>query len=222
MNPPLAIYIKPEPEWTPPPKRRHPSADAQEDTSGEEDSPPASQEELANPKRGKLVDWEASMKYSHLDAFSQDSGLVKEARVHYFTMHPWDWTRGNMDNLSDIFRGLAEHAGLLHECIFELQDSWRGPDHLKLANYVLLALPKGLKFLRVVSAKESPKVMGLKGIHDPEALRQFAGFTYCLWCRKDGQNEGTIINHLRMVHYKLGLVCNLCFGCPTKMVDTLC
>ena len=35
---------------------------------------------------------EASMKYSHLDAFSRDSGLVKEARVHYFTMHPWDWT----------------------------------------------------------------------------------------------------------------------------------
>ena len=24
VNPPLAIYIKPEPEWTPPPKRQHP------------------------------------------------------------------------------------------------------------------------------------------------------------------------------------------------------
>ena len=92
VNPPSAIYIKPEPEQTPLPKRRHPSADAQEDTSGDEDFPPASQEEPANPKRGKLINWEASMKYSRLDAFSQDSGLVKEARVHYFTMHPWDWT----------------------------------------------------------------------------------------------------------------------------------
>ena len=64
--------------------------------------------------------------------------------------------------------------------------------------------------------------MGLKGIHDPEALWQFAGFTYCPWCRKDGQNDGTIVNHLRMVHYKLGLVCDLCFGCPTMMADTLC
>ena len=221
VNPPSAIYIKPEPEWTPLPKRWHPSADAQEDTSGDKDFPPASQEEPANPKRGKLINWEASMKYSHLDAFSRDSGLVKEARVHYFTMHPWDWTRGNMDDLSDIFRGLAKCAGLLHECIFELQDSWRGPDHLKRANYILLALPKGLKFLRVVSTKESPKVMGLKGIHDPEALRHFAGFTYCPWCGKDIQNEGTIVNHLRTVHYKLGLVCDLCFGCPTTMADTL-
>ena len=70
VNPPLAIYIKPKPEWTPPPKRWHLSADAQEDMSGDKDFPPASQEELANPKRGKLINWEASMKYSHLDAFS--------------------------------------------------------------------------------------------------------------------------------------------------------
>ena len=56
VNPPLAIYIKPEPEQTPLPKRWHPSADAQEDMSGDEDFPPASQEEPANPKRGKLVE----------------------------------------------------------------------------------------------------------------------------------------------------------------------
>ena len=161
------------------------------------------------------------MKYSSSDAFSRDSGLIKEARADYFTMHPWDWTQGNMEDLSDIFRGLAQGAGLLGECIFELQDLWRGPDHLKRANYVLLALPKGLKFLRVVSTKESLKVMGLKGIHDSKALQHFAGFTYCPWCGKDGQNEGTIVNHLRTAHYKLGLVCDLCFGCPTRMADTL-
>ena len=37
----------------------------------------------------------------------------------------------------------------------------------KNANYVLWSLPKGLKFLRAVSAKESPKVMGLKGFMTP-------------------------------------------------------
>ena len=35
------------------------------------------------------------------------------------------------------------------------------------------------KFLRAVPTSESPKVMGLAGIHDPDALRHFAGFTYC-------------------------------------------
>ena len=55
VNPPSAIYIKSEPERTPLPKRWHPSADAQEDTSGDEDFPPASQEEPANPKRGNWL-----------------------------------------------------------------------------------------------------------------------------------------------------------------------
>ena len=162
-----------------------------------------------------MANWQTSMKSSRSDAFCRDSDLVKEARVCYFATHPWDWTQRNRNDLSDIFRGLAQSTGLLDKCIFEIQDSWKGPDHLKCANYVLLDLPKGLKFLRVVSAKESPKIMGLKGIHDPEALWHFASYTFCPWCGKDRQNEGTVVNHLRPDHYKLGLVCNLCFSCPT-------
>ena len=97
----------------------------------------------------------------------------------------------------------------------------KGPEHLQQANYIFQSQPKELRFLRAVSAKESPKEMGLKGIHDPEALRHFSGYTYCPWCGKSGQNEGTIVNHLRTTH-KLGLICNRCFGCPTTMSDTLC
>ena len=121
VNPPSAISIKPEPDQSPPPKRWHSLADTQEDTSGDEDFPPASQEELSSPKRGKMVTWQTFMKYSHSDAFSQDSGLIKEVRAHYFAMHPWDWTHGNMDDLSDIFRGLAQSTGLLGECIFKIR-----------------------------------------------------------------------------------------------------
>ena len=45
-----------------------------------------------------------------------------------------------------------------------------GPGKLQQANYALRALPKGLKFLRVLPPSESPKVMGLVGIHDPDTL----------------------------------------------------
>ena len=64
--------------------------------------------------------------------------------------------------------------------------------------------------------------MGLVGIHDPDALWHFAGFTYCTWCRKGGQNEGTVVNHLRTTHYRLGLVCDKCHSCLTTTSDTLC
>ena len=70
-------------------------------------------------------------------------------------------------------------------------------------------------------ASESPKVMGLMGIHDPNALWHYTGYTYCPWCGKMEQNEGTVVNHLRTTHYRLGLVCNQCFGCPTVTSDSL-
>ena len=63
--------------------------------------------------------------------------------------------------------------------------------------------------------------MGLVGIHHPNALQHFNGVTHCPWCSIECQNEGTIINHLRTVHYKLGLVCKKCFHCPSIMSEAI-
>ena len=216
------ISLKLEPKWSPPPKRRHSSMDAQGDTSMDKDFPVTSQEELPNSKKGKTANWLTSMRPTHMESFSRDSDSVKEARACYFATHSWDWAHSNMEDLSNIFKGLTQEAGLLGKFIFEIQWSWEGPEHLKQANYIFQSQPKGLRFLSVVSTKESLKEMGLKGIHDPEALQHFAGYTYCPWCGKNGQNEGTIVNHLRTVHYKLGLICDQCFGCPTTTADTVC
>ena len=139
--------------------------------------------------------WLASLKPSCAEAFSQDSDIVKEAR--------------------------KESTSLLGEASYEIQLSWTRPEELKQANYALWSLPKGLRFLRVVPATESPKVMGLMGIHDPDALQHYTGYTYCPWCGKEGQNGGTVVNQLRTTHYRLGLVCDWCFGCPTVMSDSL-
>ena len=220
-QPPATTSPKPEPTWSPQSKRSHSLTDAQGDTSIEESFPMALQEGLLNSKRGKTTGWSSSLKLSCVDTFSQDSSPVKEARECYFATHPRDWAHGNMDDLSDIFRELAQGTGLLGKFIHEIQVSWNGPEELKHANYILRSLPKGLKFLSVVSTKESPKIMTLKGIHDSDACQNFASYTYCPWCSKDGQNEGTVVNHLRTVHYKLGLICDQCFGCPMVTSDTL-
>ena len=192
------------------------------DMSIDETSPTASPEGPLSSKRRETADWFASLKPSYADAFSHDADFVKEARSHYFTTHPWDWVHGNTDNLSDIFKDLAKGTNLLGKSIYKLQPSWEGPEELKHANYSLHSLPKGLKFLRAVPTLESPKIMGLKGVHNGDALRHFAGSTYCPWCSKEVQNEGTVVNHLRTVHYQLGIVCNLCYSCPTVLLDTLC
>ena len=114
-------------------------------------------------------------------------------------------TDGTHD-LSRTFKQLAVSTDLLGTSIYELQSSWTGPEELKQVNYALQSLPKGLKFLQVVSSSESPKVMGLIGIHVPDTLCHFSSITYCPWGGKEGQNEGTMVNHLQTVHYRLGLV----------------
>ena len=96
-----------------------------------------------------------------------------------------------------------------------------GLDELQQANYTLRTLLKGLKFLRVVPTSESPKVMGLTGIHDPDALCHFNGMTHCPWCGKEDQNEGTVINHLWTMHYRLSIVCKKCFSYLSTSLDTL-
>ena len=61
-----------------------------------------------------------------MDAFSQNSNSIKEARAHYFITHSWNWDHGNTEDLSDIFKGLTQEAGLLGESIFKIQRSWKG------------------------------------------------------------------------------------------------
>ena len=147
---------------------------------------------------------------------------MREARLCFFSKHLHNFVEDGTGVLSDIFKELAERASLLGNCIYRIQLSWTRPEELKHANYTLQSLPKGLRFLRVVPTSESPKVMGLMGIHDLDALWHYAGYTYCHWCSKEGQSEGLVVNHLRTTHYRLGLVCNRCFGCPSTMSDSLC
>ena len=114
----------------------------------------------------------------------------------------------------DVFQNMIESTGLLGSEIYEIQETWMWQHELEYTNYALKTLLKGLKFFHPVSPSESPKVLGLTSIHHPDTLCHFNGVTHCLWCGKEGQNEGMIINHLQMMYYKLGLVCEKCFCCP--------
>ena len=103
---------------------------------------------------------------------------MKEARLCFFSNNSYNFVDDDTHDLSDVFKELAESASLLGEAIYKIQLSWTRPEELKQANYALQSLPKGLRFLRAVPTSESPKVMGLMGIHDPDALQHYAGYTY--------------------------------------------
>ena len=134
---------RPEPKQSPWPKRWLSSPDSQGDTSIDETSPTASQEGPSSSKRRETANLLASIKPSHANAFSCDSNLIKEARSHYFSTHPWDWTDGNIDDLSNIFRELVEGANLLGKSIHELQPSWRDQKSSNMPTILFAHYPKG-------------------------------------------------------------------------------
>ena len=175
----------------------------------------------SSPKRWEIPPWFKTLKPNCVKAFSWDSDMVKEARREYCSKHSFDSTLDGNHDLSGMFKHLAASAGLLGTSIYETQSTWTGLEELKQANYILLSLPKGLQFLQAVPPSESPEVMGLMGIHNPDALYHFGSVTYCPWDGKEGQNEGMVVNHLWTTHYSLILVCDRCYSCLSTISDTL-
>ena len=139
---------------------------------------------------------------------------MQKAREEYYWEKCPHFNNKTPCNMTDVSWSMIESTSLLSSEIHEIKECWTGKSKLQYANYALRTLPKGLKFFHPVSPSESPKAMGLTGIHHPNTLHCFNIVTYCSWCGKEWQNEGTVINHLWTVHYKLGLVCKKCFCCP--------
>ena len=145
---------------------------------------------------------------------------MRKTREEYFQRHSLNFNTENTCDLSDVFWCMAKTAELLGSGFYKMKEVWAGLNELQQANYALRTLLKGLQFLRAVLPSESPKVMGLIGIQDPDTLHCFNGVTHCPWCGKEGKNQGTVINHLQMVHCRLSLVCEKCFSCPSTSVET--
>ena len=126
------------------------------------------------------------------EAFSRDSRLVQKAGEDYYQGNCLHFNSETSCDLMDIFWNMIESAGLIGSEIYKIQETWTGQHELEYANYTLKTVLKGLKFFCPVSPLESPKAMGLTGIHHPNALCHFNGVTHCPCCGKKWQNEGTV------------------------------
>ena len=154
-----------------------------------------------------------------LEAFCKVSELIQHMRQTYFQSHPLSFHKEDAFDLTEVFRELAEKARLLGTEIHLVQDLWEGKNELHSVYYMVRGSAKDLHFFRVVTPLESPKIMGLRGIHSPEVLKRQVGLCFCPWCGKKGQNEGTIINHICTRYYCLELVCKRCLCYFTTTSD---
>ena len=147
--------------------------------------------------------------------------LVQQAREAYFRTNWPEFDHKSLCDLAGLFWEMIASISLLDSMIYEIQEVWTGWEDLWYANDALKLLLKGLQFFHPISPYKSPKVMGLKGVHHPDVLHCFARLTFCPWCGKEGQNEGTVANHLWTMHYKLGLVSSRFLHFPSITLEAI-
>ena len=124
---------------------------------------------------------------AHWEAFHKYSDLVKCISWTYFRTHLPEFHREVTYDLTNIFKEMAEMAGLMDSKIYVVQDQWWGKKELCTTNYMARGSARDLHYFWVVSPLKSPKIMGLKGIHSPEVLKHQAGLLFCSWCGSSGK-----------------------------------
>ena len=124
-------------------------------------------------------------------------------------------------DLANVIREMAEMASLMDTKTHPVQDQWQGKKELHAAKHLAKRSTKNLCYFQVVLPIQSPKIMGLKGIHCPEVLKHQAGLSFCPWCGKEGQNEGNMVIHLCTGYYCLRLVCERCLHHFTTSSDRM-
>ena len=167
-------------------KQQHPSPDLADVSPPSGATPQENQTEPLSSKQWEVTPLCKALTASYLEAFNQDSLLVRETREEYFRKHGLNFGAKKICDLLEVFWHMIVATELFGSAIYEIKKTWVGPDELQQVNYTLRTLPKGLKFLQAVPPLEFPKVMGLTGIHDPDALCHFYRVTHCPWCSKVG------------------------------------
>ena len=135
-------------------------------------------EEPPHSKQGDEMPLHKVLMGSWWEAFARDSDLLQKVRGDYFKTNYPHFNQKTAHDLMYIFQDMITSAGLLGSQIYEIQEVWGGRSELQYANDVLKTLPKGLQFFLPISPSESPKVLGLAGTPNPDALCHFNGMTF--------------------------------------------
>ena len=225
-SPQLALPVREPPLTVPPPlASKLPSSPTgtkqQCCPSGEEATGPAALAKEPTCQRQKEGKPLAGLKENCWEALHWDTDLVQATRQMYIEAHHPAFSQEGPHNLSSLFQEMITSANLLGSEICKVQEVWAGQKDLRFTYWAMRGLPKCLLFFCLVSPSESPKVMGLKRIHHPDTLYCHAGLSYCPWCGMKGQNEGTVVNHLWTMHYRLGLVCSGCLHYSTTTSEAM-
>ena len=112
-------------------------------------------------------------------------------------------------------------AVLMDSEIHEVQEVWARWKDLQATHHVAKGSPKDICFSGWCILPNCLRSWDWGESNPPKLLCRHVGLTFCPWCGKEGQNEGTVANHLQTIHYHLGLICSQCLKYFTTSADTM-
>ena len=138
---PTPVALSPlAPEPLARPKWWHPSPDPVDVLPPSRTTPQANLAGPPSSKQPEVTPLYKDLTPSHLEAFNQDSSLVREMREEYFKRHCPNFTTENTLDLSEVFQHMIITAKLLGSSIYEIKKTWTGLDKLWQVNYTLRTL----------------------------------------------------------------------------------
>ena len=160
------------------------------------------------------------LKESHQEAFSKDSKIIKAAGEPIIHHQRYVCPGGVLpSDISFLGDGHLHWPSWLWCPWSPGKVDWpEGSSGCPLGDK---KLPERHPFLPVSAPNWIIQNHGSKRASFPEALKWWAGLSFCPWCGKEGQYEGTVVNHLCTVHYCLGLMCALCWDFFATSADTI-
>ena len=115
------------------------------------------------------------LKESCQEAFGKDSELIWVTRWVYFKMHCPNYDHKGSHDFSHTFKEMATSTGPMGS---EVQEAWTGLKDLQVTHHMAKCSSKDICFFQVVPSTKLLKIMGLRGIHSPEALRWWGGLSF--------------------------------------------
>ena len=155
------------------------------------------------------------------EAFHRDLELVQCIRQTYFRTHALTFHKEDTYELMEVFKELADMAGLLGTEVYPVQDPWVGKRELCCTYYAVTGSAKDLPLFQDSGTPQIPQNNGSPRHTLPRGTEATGWPLILPWCRKEGQNKGTIVNHLCTRHYCLGLVCERSLSYFTTTSDKM-
>ena len=160
---------------------------------------------------------------SHQDIWGHDHKIVRTEQKCTLAEDCTSFEMKRMMTRTDQLVCIAEATGSK----IYTRESEAGTSGSAKALVVLSLKQFHVHFYRLYEKGTTRAMVSLQGLHSsnafwhPNVLASMGHKSFCTWCFKFGGNTKTIATHLREVHYRLAIVCNVCWAFASMSVQVV-